>query len=97
MVIDLEVRRFLDLEAFERGLQLFSFRRWTRVQFQSLTGWSAVLPALIDTGAPFCVLPKTIWTTLHVPRSFPTNLRRAGRWAGRRIAATGHGGGAGAG
>ena len=34
MVLNLEVRRFLDLEALEHGLTIYSFRLWMRVQFQ---------------------------------------------------------------
>lgn len=65
MVIDLEVRRFLDLEAFEHGLKVFSFRVWIRAQFKRPEGWTHVLPALIDTGAPFSVLPMTLWPDLQ--------------------------------
>ena len=75
MVIELEVRRFLDLEAFEHGLQLFSFRLWTRVQFQTTTGWTPVVAALIDTGAPFSVVPRNLWSDLEVEGRFATHLR----------------------
>lgn len=75
MVIDLEVRRFLDLEALEHGIKLFSFRLWTRVQFQRPGGWTFVLPALIDTGAPFSVLPSTLWTAIESRGGFATTLR----------------------
>ena len=34
MAIDLAVRRFLDLEALEHGLTIFSFRLLAYVQFQ---------------------------------------------------------------
>ena len=75
MVIDLEVRRFLDLEAFEHGLKIFSFRVWIRAQFKSPGGWTPVLRALIDTGAPFSVLPKSLWTAINSEGGFATSLR----------------------
>ena len=75
MVIDLEVRRFLDLEALEHGIKLFSFRVWTRVQFKRPGGWTSVFPALIDTGAPFSVLPVTLWPDIESDVRFGTSLR----------------------
>ena len=76
MILNLEVRRFLDLEAFEHGLQVFSFRVWTRVAFQGPHhDWTPTLSALIDTGAPFCVLPKSVWLSAEVNVAFATTLR----------------------
>lgn len=75
MVISLEVRHFLDLEAFDHGLKIFSFRLWTRAQFKRADGWTPVLPALLDTGAPFSVLPKTLWADIDVEAGFATHLR----------------------
>jgi len=75
MVIDLEVRRFLDLEALDHGIKLFSFRVWTRTQFTCPGGWTPVLRALIDTGAPFSVLPKSLWTSIESEGGFTTSLR----------------------
>jgi hypothetical protein len=74
-VIGLEVRRFLDLEALEHGMTLFSFRVWTRAQFKRRTGWTPVLPALLDTGAPFSVLPATLWPDVESDVKFTTTLR----------------------
>ena len=75
MVIDLEVRQFLDLEALDHGLTIESFRLLTRVQFKRSNGWTTLVPAIIDTGAPFSVLPKTMWTDLSVEGGFATSLR----------------------
>ena len=74
MRLDLEVRRFLDLEALDHGIKFFSFRVWTRVQFKCPAGWSPVLRALIDTGAPFSVLPKSLWMNLECQHGFVTTL-----------------------
>jgi len=75
MVLDLEVRPFLDLEALDHGIKVFSFRVWTRTQFKCSGGWTPVLRALIDTGAPFSVLPKSLWISLEVEGGFATSLR----------------------
>ena len=75
MIVELEVKRFLDLEAFEHSLQLFSFRVWTLAQFKTADGWTPSLPALIDTGAPFSVLPQTLWNGIHYTQGFSTTLR----------------------
>lgn len=75
MVITLEVRRFLDLEAFDHGLQVFSFRLLTWAQFKCSEGWTSRMPALIDTGAPFSVLPKSLWMCIESEARFTTSLR----------------------
>ena len=75
MRIELEVRRFLDLEALARHLPIVSFRVWTHAQFKQPAGWTPPTPALIDTGAPFCVLPKALWTMIEHEGGFPTSLR----------------------
>lgn len=75
MVIELGVRRFLDLEALDHGLQVFSFRVWVWVQFKRLDGWTPLFRALIDTGAPFSVLPRSLWADLHIEGGFATSLR----------------------
>jgi len=76
MIINLEVKRFLDFEAFDHGLKVFSFRIWLRAQFHSPDGWTPVVPALLDTGAPFSVLPKSLWSHLQITqRGFATGLR----------------------
>lgn len=76
MRIDLEVRPFVDLEALDHGLTLSSFRLVARVQFRRQgDDWTSLLPALVDTGALFCVLPKTLWMTIASRQSFVTGLR----------------------
>ena len=75
MIVELNVKRFLDLEALEHGFQLFSFRVWTLAQFKTADGWTPALPALIDTGAPFSVLPQTLWRLVDYQERFSTTLR----------------------
>ena len=74
MVLELEVRRFLNLEALDHGVKLFSFRVWVRVRFKTPHGWSPVFRAIIDTGAPFSVLPNSLWTSLECQHGFVTTL-----------------------
>ena len=61
MRIRIEVRRTLDLDAFERGQAIFLYRCWVRLQLRlARGGWSSHHLALIDTGAPYSVLPATL-------------------------------------
>ena len=73
--LDLTVRRFLDIEALDHGWQVFSFRVWIWAQFQRPDGWTPLFRALIDTGAPFSVLPKSLWDGLQTDAGFSTSLR----------------------
>lgn len=75
MRIRLEVRRALDLEAIERGRTLFTYRCFARLRFRQPAGWSDERLAILDTGAPFSIIPATIWDSLTVTRWFPTQLR----------------------
>lgn len=75
MVLELVVRRFLDLEALDHGLTIFSFRVLTWAQFKRPDGWTDRLPAVVDTGAPFSVLPRSLWDALHVEGGFVSSLR----------------------
>ena len=75
MVIELAVRRFLDLEALDHGWQVWSFCVLVSAQFRRPDGWTPAFRALVDTGAPFSVLPKSLWGDLRVEGGFATNLR----------------------
>ena len=73
--IQLDVRRALDLDALERGQTIFTHRCFARLRFQRATGWSEERLAILDTGAPFSVIPATVWAPLRVTRLFPAPLR----------------------
>src|SRR5258706_15788845 len=74
--IDLSIRQTLDLEAIDRGHRLFLSRCFARVQFNQREGWGAEYFAIVDTGAPFSVLPKSIWRSpLTYHSIYPSHLR----------------------
>ena len=75
VIVELAVRRFLDIEALDHGWQVFSFRVWVWAQFRRPDGWTHVFRALIDTGAPFSVLPRSLWNSLPTEAGFSTSLR----------------------
>ena len=75
MRIRLDVRRTLDLEAIERGQTIFTYRCFARLRFRQPTGWSDERFAILDTGAPFSIIPASVWQPLTVRRLFPTQLR----------------------
>lgn len=75
MRIILEVHRTLDLEASRTRHRLYLHRLLTRVQFRHARGWSDYHVAIIDSGAPYSVLPLSLWTALRVERLLDLPLR----------------------
>ena len=75
MRIALEVRRTLDLRALQAGRRLYLYRLWTRVRFRQTRGWSEDHLAIVDTGAPYSVIPAAIWPALRTQRLAETPLR----------------------
>lgn len=75
MRLALEVRPALDLEAIEYGQTIFTYRCFARLRFQQPVGWSQECRAIVDTGAPFSILPSNIWQSLARTRLFPAHLR----------------------
>lgn len=75
MRIALEVERTLDLEAFRVKRRLFLSRLWVRVQFQLLNGWTDFHLAIVDTGAPYSMIPESLWAPLPVERLVKLPLR----------------------
>ena len=75
MRIQLKVRQSLDLEAIEYGQTVFTYRCYARLRFQQSPGWSEEFRAILDTGAPFSVIPSSIWQSLAFRRLFPSHLR----------------------
>lgn len=73
--IGLEVRRTLDLEAVEQGRTIWTYRCFARLWFRQSPGWSAERLAIVDTGAPFSVIPSTVWQPLAITELFSTHLR----------------------
>ena len=64
MRLALEVTRTPDLEALRSTRRVYHYRLWARVRFQTTTGWSEPHRALIDTGAPYSLVPLSLWPAL---------------------------------
>ena len=59
--IDVIVKRSLDLDLIEKGLELWLMRWFSRIRFETTNGWTKEHLAIIDTGSPLCVVPQEIW------------------------------------
>lgn len=75
MRIVLEVHRTQDLEALHCRRRLFLYRVRARVRFQQGAGWSEPHAAILDTGAPYSLLPASLWPTLRTERLIDTPVR----------------------
>jgi len=59
--IGLSFQRFPSLELKERGVLVDFIRLIGRVEFEMEAGWSEPHLAILDTGAPMCLLPLDRW------------------------------------
>lgn len=57
--IGLTFRRLPDLELFHRGIS--HLRLFCTVQFETPAKELFIQPAIIDTGAPLCLIPADLW------------------------------------
>ena len=73
--ITLEIQRTLDLGASRPHRRLFLYRLLARVRFRTPRGWSDYHVAIVDTGAPYSVLPLSLWPALRVERLLKLPLR----------------------
>ncbi len=75
MRISLEIQRTLDLEVSRGGRRLFLNRLLARVQFRQRSGWSDYHMAIVDTGAPYSLIPLSLWPSLQAQRVCELPLR----------------------
>ncbi len=66
MVIRLSVKRWIDLLAFEAGVNVPLY--WILADVRILTpgGWSPIEDGVIDTGNPVAVIARNVWTGASV-------------------------------
>ena len=57
--IGLSFRRLPDVELLHRGIS--HVRLFCTVEFETLTNEVFVQPAIVDTGAPLCLIPSDLW------------------------------------
>jgi hypothetical protein len=60
MRIRLEVAEHFDLEALERHHPTSTYRLRVLLRFRQSGGWSASTQAIVDTGAPYSVMPNVL-------------------------------------
>jgi hypothetical protein len=76
MRIRLETRKTLDLRAYAYGRRLSIYRVLGQIQFrQRVGGWSQNHLAIVDTGAPYSVIPSFLWEKLRWKAFFKTSLQ----------------------
>jgi hypothetical protein len=63
--IGLYFQKKIDLEQFQRGLVIRFIRLIGRVSFRTLDGWSITYDAIIDTGCPISVIPRSHWEEIE--------------------------------
>ena len=68
-VIELEFETQIDLELLERGIAVRLIRLRASVQLQTMVGWTAKYKALVDTGNPISIVPKSVWSKSQVVRA----------------------------
>ena len=76
MRLGLEIHRTVDLSVSRRRQRLFLYRLWTRVRFKStMGGWGDDHVAIVDTGAPYSVIPLSLQPAMRVQKLVELPLR----------------------
>jgi len=68
-IIELEFETHIDLELLERGIAVRLVRLRASAQLQTMEGWTAKYKALVDTGNPISIVPKSVWSKSQVARA----------------------------
>ena len=64
--IGLQFRRVPDVELLHRGI--FHLRLLCRVRLHTLAETTLVRSAIVDTGAPLCLIPSDLWEQVRTQR-----------------------------
>ena len=75
MRVGLKIQRTLDLEVAQAQRRQFLCRLLARVRLQQFRGWSEPHAAIIDTGAPYSLIPSTLWPSLKTHRILDLSIR----------------------
>ena len=70
--IGLTFQRLPDIELLHRGIAYI--RLLCNVQFETLTGNILVRPAIVDTGAPLCLIPSDLWEQVRTQQFEVTRI-----------------------
>lgn len=66
MKVKLYFRTFPNFELLEKGISVKTVRLLGNAQFQINNVWTNSYAAIIDTGAPFSLIPLEIWQNIQV-------------------------------
>jgi hypothetical protein len=64
--IDLYFKEFENPDLLEKGVVFPAIRLFSQIRFKTRKGWTDAYLAILDTGAPTCVLPLKIWSECDV-------------------------------
>ena len=64
--IKLYFKEFPSPELMARGVSIRSIRLFAEIRFKTHDGWTNPYSAILDTGAPACVIPFKIWSRCEV-------------------------------
>ena len=70
--IELSFRRLPDAELLHRGIS--HIRLFCTVEFKTLANEVFVQPAIIDTGAPLCLVPSDLWMQVRTQQFEATKI-----------------------
>ena len=70
--VGLTFQRQPDVELLHRGI--VHIRLLCNVQFETLAGTSVVRPAIVDTGAPLCLIPADLWGQVRTQQFEATRI-----------------------
>ena len=74
MRINLRVAQYEDIEALERGHPAVTHRLYTNLRLHLRSKWSDPLRAIVDTGAPYSVIPHDLATQLLATPLYRTRM-----------------------
>ena len=63
--VDLAFRQNLDLELFQKKVEVWLRRILVLTRFKTPTGWTQPYEAIVDTGAPLSILPARFWKQIE--------------------------------
>ncbi len=74
MKIQLEYKKYLDLEAIENKIKSYTIRIIAKVRLLNNNGWSEYQESIIDTGSPYSVIPYDLWKNAIVKKNYSTEI-----------------------
>lgn len=78
MRVRLSYHTAIDLEAYDAGIALRLVRLIAKVAFVGTGGWTEAFRAIVDTGGPVSLIPRSVWEMIQFellsPRDFAIGI-----------------------